>query len=827
MKNNLGNSELASSWYQKALKVLPGGVNAAARYNSVLKRPFYITHAKGAKVFDQDNREYFDLHMSSGAAILGHNHPKITEAISKIVSQGISCGYEISHSIELASKLVKYIPCAELVRFCGTGTEATWHASRIAKAYTKRKVLVKFEGHFHGFNDSLGYNFHTNPSQWSEKIPYELIPESEGTINEMNSPVIVLPFNDFEAAEKTFSNYSHQIAGVILEPINFNSGSIMPQPGFLQLLRALTSQHGALLIFDEILSGFRTGISCAQGYFDVLPDLAILGKALGAGIPISAVVGLKEIMKIIAPSGKVMHSGTYISSPISVGCSLTLLEILSSDSFYPDFLIRGEKFRHGLVAIFDKYQIPIKVQGLGDRFSLLFGIKQCEQILNYRNVAIQDGKMAHLFYSLCLENGVYMHPGFHHGISNAYQDDEIAQVLNLFDKVSKKLASIFPNFQGLEPTSTYTKSNITENAESEYNWHISYSPESSKVELHVFGYKNRPNKIKFSPFSEDHRCLIVSDHNVSEFALWVIEQLDANGVQYSHVPYTGSKSLHGAEKIWTDMCEYSPDFVVAVGGGTICDLTGFTASCYRRGIPVMFFPTTLLAMVDVIISGKTAIDFNLLKNPIGSIHFPFSTYLITEVLETLSKRHFKSAFAEMIKMAMTCNGLFFEDLVAFGRHSKSSLQELMPLIHKSCKLKSILIERGGEYRKLSLYGHVIGHAVEAIGQGQWLHGECVAIGLNLEGYIAVKLGLMNYNMWAKQKQLILDYELPLSIPKNISLNDVLAAMKKDKLVKNNLQGFVFPVEMGNMLEYKGNIVNYVSFDEIKNILENYIDKEQN
>lgn len=426
-------------WWEQAQSFLPGGVNATARLSRVLGKPFLVSHGTGGTVVDHQGRQYIDLNMSFGASLLGYRHPAIRKAVQQASDEGLLCGHETLHPISVARMLAQLIPSAEMTRFCCTGTETTWHAIRFARAHTNKSVIVKFEGHFHGYHDYLGY------SSWpptgaagppDSPVPY---PETSGIPTALHEFVAVLPFNDVDALENLFRLRHHEIAAVIMEAVNYNSGTILPQPGYLQRVRELTNQYNVLLIFDEILSGFRTGIDCMQGYFNVVPDLTTLGKALGGGTPLSAVVGKREIMARIAPKGQVMHSGTYIAHPILVLAAEAFLTEASKPDFYPELLNRCERLHDGLVGVFREAGVAVKVQALGARFSLLFGIPQEQQVLNYRDAAKCDHDLAHQFYRLAFEEGVYFHPGWHHGISIAHTDEQIDIVLDSIERAVRRL----------------------------------------------------------------------------------------------------------------------------------------------------------------------------------------------------------------------------------------------------------------------------------------------------------------------------------------------------------------------------------------------------
>ena len=420
--------------FAEASPVLVGGVTAGARYNSLFATPFYAGRAEGSRITDVDGKSYLDLHTSYGAALLGHGHPRIAAAVQEVLARGILCAFETEAGVEAARKLVEMVPCAEKVRFTGTGTETTYQAIKLARAFTGRDVVVKFEGHFHGFNDTLQYNF------WPPRdagLP-KLHPESAGAPSGSERNIIVLPFNDLDAVEHTLRMRKHEIAAVILEPINFNSGGIRPRPGFLQALRALTTAHGIVLIFDEILSGFRTGPGGMQAHLNVTPDLCTLGKALGGGLPLSALAGRAEIMDYLSPLGSVTHSGTYLAHPMAVFACNAFLDEISRPNFWPELLTRSERLYAGLRNIITKRGVKCRLQSTGARFSLLFGLE--DEPENYRVlVDHRDVAQTSRFFQMAMECGVFTWAGFHHGISSSHTDADVDAILERLDDVMRRL----------------------------------------------------------------------------------------------------------------------------------------------------------------------------------------------------------------------------------------------------------------------------------------------------------------------------------------------------------------------------------------------------
>jgi len=409
-----------------ASRYLPGGVCSSARVNKGINGPFYISRAKGSKVYDLDGNEYVDLCTSFGAALLGHGHPRVVEAINQALDMGIMCAYENEWHARLAQRIAETIPCIDMLRFTMTGTETTYYAIKLAREYTGRPLVVKFEGHFHGFNDYLAYNYWpTREASWPA-----VTPAVEGLPEYLQQGVIVLPFNDFERAEETLTTRGEEIACVILEPVNYNSGTILPQPGYLELLRRLTAEHGALLIFDEILSGFRTEPGCMQATYGVIPDICTLGKAVGGGTPLGVFGGKGEIMEHIAPLGKAQHSGTYNGHLFEIMAGNAFFDAILEPGFYEDLLARCERLYDGINEVMAHLGFMGRVQGKGARFSFLFGPVAEKQLLrNYQDLLDNQWELLDRFYRACLHHGIYIHTMHHHGISSAHTDGDIDRIL--------------------------------------------------------------------------------------------------------------------------------------------------------------------------------------------------------------------------------------------------------------------------------------------------------------------------------------------------------------------------------------------------------------
>jgi glutamate-1-semialdehyde 2,1-aminomutase len=414
--------------FESSSQYLVGGVSSSIRLDPILGHPFYVSRGDGSKLYDLEGEEFIDFDMSFGASLLGHNHPKIKAAIQKALDMGIICANETEYQGKLAKKIVDLVPCAEMVRFTCSGTEATMHCIRLAREFTEREKILKFEGHFHGYHDYLDHSVHPPVDQAGPAdfpVPFR---ESGGVPQGMEDYVLVLPFNNLDVLEETVKRHHNEIAAVILEPINYNSGCIIPEPDYVRALREITRDHDVLLVFDEVLSGFRTGPGCAQEYFGVTPDLCTLGKAVAGGTPLSVFAGKKEIMQHVRPLGKSQHSGTYNGHLIPVMAGLASLEEISSQGFYDHIHQLADKLYSGLKKIFEESGLKIRVQGLGARFGFYFGVD--EDVKDYRAAARSDRELGVAFYRALYKRNLRFFPFSHHGFSSAHTLQDIEETLN-------------------------------------------------------------------------------------------------------------------------------------------------------------------------------------------------------------------------------------------------------------------------------------------------------------------------------------------------------------------------------------------------------------
>jgi glutamate-1-semialdehyde 2,1-aminomutase len=419
--------------YEFARRYLPGGVSASTRLNRAIGRPFYVSRGDGSKVYDRDGREYVDLCMSHGASILGHNHPALKAAVQEVLDMGICCSYETDLQSRLARKLCDTIPCAEMVRYAGSGTETIMHALRLARTATGKHKIIKFEGHFHGYDDYVFWSSQPpldKAGPADRPIPYR---QSAGIPDALQEMVVVVPFNDPAAIERAIVEHQDEAACVIMEPINYDSGCIVPTKSYLQWIRDLTAANGMLLFFDEVLTACRVAPGGAQEYFGVTPDLAVMGKATAGGLPLSAIVGTRDVMGHLRPLGNSEHSGTYLGHLIPVAGALATMEEVTKPGFFQNLFALGDQLYGGMNEIIRRLGVRARLQGLGARFAIYFGLDPDVEVTNWRQASYNDWQTALRFYKAAIENGVYFHDyggkPAHHGFSAVHTKADIDRAL--------------------------------------------------------------------------------------------------------------------------------------------------------------------------------------------------------------------------------------------------------------------------------------------------------------------------------------------------------------------------------------------------------------
>jgi len=425
--------------YEKARKVMPGGVNSSTRLNKALGLPLFVTHGRGGRVWDIEGKEYVDMCCGHGAALLGHAHPALDEAMRKATEAGYVPIFETPYHEELARKICTHIPCAERARFCNSGSEGTLHMIRACRAFTGRKKILRFEGHFHGYHELIYIGGQPPKEKFAGNRERPYI-ESVGIPDEFADMIIPIPYNDEQALIRAVEDHGEEIAVLILEPVNYNSGGILPQKGFLELARKLTQQAGIVLFFDEIQSAFKKSIGGAQQDFGVIPDVCTLGKSVGGGMPLTVFCGKGEIMDRFKPVGDVQHSGTFNAHIVSVLGGLAFFGELEKPDFYPSLRKMERRFHDGLDTIIADNGLNMVAPHHGARFNIILG--RTTPAVRYEDTFCHDKDLFLDIIKACWERGVYFHDygggPCHHGFSIQHTDEDIDEVLNVMEDVLKR-----------------------------------------------------------------------------------------------------------------------------------------------------------------------------------------------------------------------------------------------------------------------------------------------------------------------------------------------------------------------------------------------------
>lgn len=417
---------------REALEVLPGGVNSPVRaFKAVGGEPIALVKGRGCRVWDADGNEYMDFLASWGPLILGHAHPKVVKAVEEEVRKGLSFGLTNPHEVKLAQLVVEMVPSVEKVRFVNSGTEATMSAVRLARGYTGRKLIVKFEGCYHGHYDSLLVSAGSGVATFG-------IPGTPGIPEEIAQLTLVVPFNDEGAVREVFSRYGEDIACVIVEPVAGNMGVVPPKEGFLQTLRELTLANRSLLIFDEVITGFRLAKGGAQELYGVEPDLTCLGKVLGGGMPVGAYGGRKEIMSHVAPEGPVYQAGTLSGNPVAMVAGVETLKELRDKEPYDTLLRRTEKLSEGVSSLLTQKGIPHTVNRVGSMMTVFF---TDTEVRDFQSAKSSDTDMFAKFFKSLLRNGVLIPPSQFEAwfVSVSHEEEHIDEALERIEKALKEL----------------------------------------------------------------------------------------------------------------------------------------------------------------------------------------------------------------------------------------------------------------------------------------------------------------------------------------------------------------------------------------------------
>lgn len=414
-----------------AENLMPGGVNSPVRaFKSVDTPAIFMDHAEGSRIYDIDGNEYIDYVLSWGPLILGHKNKQVIDKLHEAVDKGTSFGASTLEENKLAELVIERVPSIEKVRMVSSGTEATLAALRLARGYTGRNKIVKFEGCYHGHSDSLLIKAGSGVATLG-------LPDSPGVPEGTAKNTITVPYNDLDAIKLAFEHYGDDIAAIIVEPVAGNMGVVPPKDGFLQGLRDITSDYGSLLIFDEVMTGFRVGYNCAQGYFGVTPDITCLGKVIGGGLPVGAFGGKKEIMDKIAPVGNIYQAGTLSGNPLAMTSGYETLSQLTPES-YDYFQELGDLLEKGLKEVFSKHNVPITVNRAG---SMIGYFLNEGPVTNFDEANKSDLELFSNMYREMAKEGIFIPPSQFEGtfLSTAHTKEDIEKTIQAFDNALSRI----------------------------------------------------------------------------------------------------------------------------------------------------------------------------------------------------------------------------------------------------------------------------------------------------------------------------------------------------------------------------------------------------
>ena len=409
--------------FQRALALMPGGVNSPVRaFKSVGGEPFFTARADGAYLWDVEGKRYIDYVGSWGPMIAGHNHPHVRQAVARAIADGLSFGTPCPAEVTMAEAIARLVPSMQMLRMVNSGTEATMSAIRVARGFTGRDKIVKFEGCYHGHGDSFLVKAGSGALTFG-------VPTSPGVPKALADLTLTLPYNDLDAAQELFASSGDEIAGVIVEPVAGNMNCIPPRPGYLQALRELCTRHGAVLIFDEVMTGFRVALGGAQERYGITPDMSTFGKIIGGGMPVGAYGGRRDIMEKVAPSGPIYQAGTLSGNPVAMAAGLAMLELIQAPGFYEDLERKATLLVDGLRAVAIEAGVPFSTNRVGAMFGLFFTDAKVE---TYTQATACDVAAFNRFFHAMLDRGVYLAPSaFEAGfLSATHSEQDIADTLD-------------------------------------------------------------------------------------------------------------------------------------------------------------------------------------------------------------------------------------------------------------------------------------------------------------------------------------------------------------------------------------------------------------
>jgi len=421
--------------FKEAQNYIPGGVNSPVRaFKSVGLNPVFIDRGQGSKLYDVDGNEYIDYVGSWGPLILGHRHPEVVAALQDYLEKGTSYGAPTELETVMAKLVIEAVPSLEMVRFVNSGTEATMSALRLARGYTKRNKIIKFEGCYHGHADSLLIKAGSGALTLG-------VPTSPGVPSNIASNTITAPFNDLATLRSIFELEGEDIAAIIIEPVAGNMGCVPPEPGYLEGLRALTKEYGALLIFDEVMTGFRVAFGGAQSLYNIDPDLTCLGKVIGGGLPVGAYGGKKQIMEHIAPAGPIYQAGTLSGNPLAMTAGITTLKVLSRPGAYEALEEKSARLVTGMSQAAEEAGLRVSTNRVGAMFTTFF---TPDKVFDYDTATSSDTRKFALFFQKMLEQGVYLAPSQFEAafMSLAHSDEDIAKTIEASRTAFKAVAQM-------------------------------------------------------------------------------------------------------------------------------------------------------------------------------------------------------------------------------------------------------------------------------------------------------------------------------------------------------------------------------------------------